>query len=486
MSDDKKTAAAPGGGDRNKWAADCYRRGVEAIEKKNWDLALEMFTTCCRLVTDNVVYRQLLRSSTRKKYNDNGSGAGMFGKTKLMGIRSRISTAKKKKEWAEVDKAAEEGLLINPWDASLLADLGEAHANLNCLDIAKDSYRLACMVDKTNKDYHRQLAQVLQDKAEFLEASKVWEQIYKLDPLDGEARSKISGMAAMQTTHQGGYDSAESTRDVASDKDKDKKRTAYDDYQTGGLTQSKGLAPGESLENDLRQAIRKEPENVNNYTKLAEYFRKSKRHDDAYEMLTTALQVSGNSPDIREVLEDVELDRMKSNIDMGKEKASKSTDPKIRENIAALSQEFLKREIEILITRVDRYPQDMNKKYDLASRFMLVQKWVQAIPLLQRATQDPRLKGKAHLALGRCFIYDKKLPLARGQLERAVPELDHNIDPDSFKLGHYWLGRVAEELGDKAAAEKHYGEVLVVDYEYKDTRERLEKLQGGQTGNSME
>ena len=81
--------------DRNKWAADNYRRGGEAIEKKNWDLAIENFGMCVKLVADNLVYRQLLRNTTRKKYNDNGTGAGMLAKTKLMGIRSRIPAAKK-------------------------------------------------------------------------------------------------------------------------------------------------------------------------------------------------------------------------------------------------------------------------------------------------------------------------------------------------------------------------------------------------------
>ena len=78
-----------------------------------------------------------------------------------------------------------------------------------------------------------------------------------------------------------------------------------------------------------------------------------------------------------------------------------------------------------------------------------------------------------------CFIYDKKLPLARGQLERAAPDMDHNADPDSYKECHYWLGRVLEQLGDKAGAEKHYGDVVVVDYDFKDTTKRLEDIQGG-------
>ena len=488
VSDADKPIANPGNDERNKRVAENYRRGVEAIEKKNWDLAIENFRVCSLFVPNNLVYRQLLRSTSRKKYNDNGTGAGMLAKAKLMGIRSRISASKKKSDWADVDKAAEEGLLINPWDVQLLADLGEAHKTLKNLDIARESYKLACVIDKNNKDLHRKFAEILLAKREYDEARRIWEHIYKLDPLDGEARNMITGMDTLKTTDKGGYDDAKSTLDVATNKDEKKKQSAYDDYATGGMMQqSKGLAPGESIENDLKQMIRKEPENVANYSKLATYYRKNKQLDDAYETLTKALQISGNSPDIRELMEDVELDKMKFNLELGKAKAAKSNDPVMKENLAALAQELLKREIDIFGARVERYPQDMTRKYELATRFMKAQKWTLAIPLLQRASQDPRLKGKALLALGKCFIKDNKLPLARGQLERAVPELSFESDPDSFKEGHYWLGRVLEKLGDKAGAEKYYGDVLVVDYDYLDTRERLEKLQGGpSSGESLE
>ena len=36
-------AAPAAGGDKNRWASDCFRKGTEAVNKKNWDLAIEMF-----------------------------------------------------------------------------------------------------------------------------------------------------------------------------------------------------------------------------------------------------------------------------------------------------------------------------------------------------------------------------------------------------------------------------------------------------------
>ena len=94
-------------------------------------------------------------------------------------------------------------------------------------------------------------------------------------------------------------------------------------------------------------------------------------------------------------------------------------------------------------------------------------------------SQDSRLEVKALVSLGKCFMQEKKYPLARRQFEKAVPKLSQHEQAEIFKEVHYWLGRLCEASGDADTAEDHYGEVLAVDYEYKDTLQRLEELQGG-------
>jgi tetratricopeptide (TPR) repeat protein len=239
-------------------------------------------------------------------------------------------------------------------------------------------------------------------------------------------------------------------------------------------------APGESQEADLKHAIRKEPQKVEHYLKLADYYKRDGQLDEAHAILEQALPVSGNDANVREQLEDVELARMHKNVEIAKERANEAGDETARKNAAELSTEYQKRRMEVLVRRVERYPQDLNVKYDLAQVFMMFKKWPQAIPLLQQASQNKRLKVRALVNLGECFIYDKKLSLARSQLERSVTELNAADDPKMFVKAHYMLAWIYEQLGDKPAAENHYGEVLVVDYEYKDARERLEKLQGGE------
>lgn len=442
-------------------ASNCYRKAVEAIEKQNWDLSIEMLRMCAKFVPDNVMYRQLLRNSEMKKYKDNGTGAGKLAKGKLIGIRSKIKKAKGKEAWDEMDEACEEGLAVNPWDVHLNVDLANAAQAREHMDVAKFGMLMAAKADPNNKQLNWQFAELLEERGEYDEAATVWEHICKLDPNDGTARSNLTASHTRKTLDRGGYESANSTKNV----------------MTGKQAQAGAAAPGESQEADLKHAIRKEPDKYEHYLKLADYYKRNGQLAEAHQTLTQALDVSGNDPNVREQLEDVELTQFRENLEIAKEKAA-AGDEAAQKNASELAKEYNKRRLEILSRRVERHQQDLNLKFELASVLMIFQKWPQAIPLLQQASKNKRLNVPALVNLGRCFIQDKKLPLAKAQLKRAVEDLDTD-DPKVFCDAHYMLGWVCEKLGETADAEDHYGEVLVVDYEYKDARERLEKLQAG-------
>lgn len=452
--------------DRNKRAAENYRRGNEAVQKQNWDLAVEMFRICVILVPDNLMYRQLLRNCTKKKYGDNGKGAGTMSSMKLMGIRSKVKAAKKKEEWKEVDSACEEGLLINPWDTQFNVDLAEASLKLGRGEIARFAYAEAAKSAPKDKAVWLAFGELLRGRGEFQEARKVFEQVKVIDPKDIMINKLINECDVQHTTKRGGYEDADSTKDVKVSRGP-------------SANPGESIAPGQSVETDLRHAIRKEPEKIEHYLKLADHLKKTKKLSESHETLKTALQLSGNDANVRELVEDVELLMLQANLDVARERAQAADSPELRQTAAGLSNELRSRRIEVLSAREQRYPQNLGLKLELALLQMQLQKWAISIPLLQKASQDPRLKTKALVALGKCFVYDKKLPLAKGQFERAIPDLSHEADPETYKEAHYLLARVAEELGDKELAIKHYGEVLVVDYEYKDARDRMEKLQAG-------
>ena len=183
---------------------------------------------------------------------------------------------------------------------------------------------------------------------------------------------------------------------------------------------------------------------------------------------------------IREMLEDVQLDLMHRTLAIAKEQARNApVDAELKKRAAELAKELTKRKMEIYAIRVDRYPNDMRIKFELGTQYMTLQKWQLAIPLFQQARSDPRLKGEALIKLGKCFYYDGKPALAIRQYEAAMLEIKFDDKPDVYKDLYYAAGRLYEELKNFKAAEEAYQKVLEVDYTFRDTVDRLNKLQGG-------
>ncbi len=452
--------------EKKKIAADCWKKGSEAMAKENWDYAIEMFGKSVSLVPDNLLYRQILRGVERKKYADNGSGAKMAG-LRLTKVRARIKAGRLKKNWGAIDRAAEDGLKINPWDSSLLFELGVAARERGFSEVATDAMRTAVANNSKNKDFARELAELLEARGDYNEAAKIWQRLAKLDPLDTHARTKSMQVLTDDVIDRGGYESAESTRDTMADDEIAKRLT------TGGGGNADG--PGQSEEADLVHAVRREPESIENRLRLGSHYRKNGKLEEAAATIQEALEISGGDPSIRESLEDVELDQLRKNLTLAKDSALRDDDQD-QNNVREINTELIRREIEIFSKRVDRYPNDLKLKFELGSRFVRVKNYVQAIPLFQVCVKDSRLATGALTSLGKCFIAEKKGKLAKRQFEKAAESVNQLDEPDLYKEVHYWLARLLEEDGDQSSAEHHYTEVLAVDYEYKDALSRMESL----------
>ena len=456
---------------KEKVAKDCFRRGTEAMGKENWDYAIQMYSTSVKMVPDNLLYRQTLRGTERKKYGNNGSGASMAG-MKLMGPKTKIKKARYGKAWGDLDEAAEEGLAVNPWDSQLNADLGDAARELGYVEVAIFAYECCIERDPSNKDVNRLLAVLLEEKGEYLRAKQCWERVLKSDPYSGEARSKIVALDASSVMDRGGYEGASNTKGVMADHEVARRLGKTKDGTADG--------PGMSVEADLQRAIRKEPANKDNYLKLADYYKREGQLQEAEAQLRKALEASNGDVSIRELLEDVQVELLRQSLTVARDEATNNPDqPDLKKRAGELAKELLQREIEVLSNRIGRYPADMRIKFELGQRYMRVQEWRQAIPLFQASRADERIKAESLIALGKCFVYDKNMQLGRRQFESAIPGLKFDEKPDVFRDLFYSLGRLCEEMKDIPAAEQYYQEVLGVDYGYRDAVARLDRLQSG-------
>uniref|UniRef100_UPI00261A247B tetratricopeptide repeat protein n=1 Tax=uncultured Gimesia sp. TaxID=1678688 RepID=UPI00261A247B len=306
-----------------------------------------------------------------------------------------------------------------------------------------------------------------------------WEMALRLDPLDGQARTKVTALMATETRVRGGYEGADKSSNV-------KRQSAYDEgratpeqrrqAQKGGAPDG----PGQSQEADLLRSIRKEPENKDPYLKLADFYRRDGKLVEAKEHYEKAYELSGKDSNIGEQVEDVDLDLLREQLIDAKDKFNRNNeDADAKKEVTLISKALIKREIEVFTKRVERYPADMRVKYELAQRFIRLKKWSSAISLLQQAVKDTRISADALVALGKCFFADGKKELAKRQFEKALPKLSPDDKPEIYKESHYLLARLYEESKEKEKADDHYSEILAVDYDYRDARERLEKLQSG-------
>lgn len=455
--------------DKKKIAAASWKRGSEAMAKEDWDFAIEMFSQCVLFEPANLMYRQTLRGVEYRKYGNNKTGARFSG-PRLMGIRSKIGLGKRSKNWEQVDQEAEKGLQLNPWDAQLNADVSEACRERGFGEVAVYSLEKAVEIDPNNKEFLKNLANLYEERSEYDKAIGAWSRIGKLDPNDQTASRRITDLHTQKVTHRH-YEDAENTKQV-------QPKNAYDEHRPVGGQREDSVAPGESVEHDLKHQIRKDPNNKDLYQKLADFYRREDRHEEAMAQFQKALELSGGDPAIREQLEDTELQRMRKNMEMATEKLKKTPeDESLKQQVAALKGEFLKREVQVLQSRVERYPKDLQRKYELAQRLMKFKKWDQAIPLLQAASANNKIEPDARVLLGECFLSDNKKPLATRQFESAVKLVNQHEQPELFLKCHYVLGRLAEEKGDNDAAVNHYTDVLSLDYNYRDARNRMEKLQ---------
>jgi len=284
-------------------AQDWFKKGTDAMNRQNWDFAVECFSSSIKMKGDAVLFRQTKHGCCRKMHGDNGTGARMAG-MKLMGIRGKIKKARSNKDWQTMDTLAEEGLVVNPWDAQLFADIGLACSELDRGEVAKYAMGKACELDQTNIDFLKSFGQVLRERGDYKEARRCFERAYKLDPNDGEARSMMSKLDAESVMDRGGYDKADSTKDVKTEQPA--ATNAYEEDRRARKGVQKGaVAPGESAEMDLRNAIRKDPKNVALYQKLADVLQDSRQLPQAIETLDQALELAPNNTRLKEIKEDI-------------------------------------------------------------------------------------------------------------------------------------------------------------------------------------
>lgn len=445
----------------------CFESANKSMAKGDHEYAANMFGPCVLGDPANVIYAQHLLKNFQLMYKNNKKGA-TGASFRGAGTKASIKKASMSKDWPGVLKAGLEMLKLNPWDAGALTAMAAACEALD-MDEAALTYLLGALdADPKDAQLNRLAGRVLARMGQFDRARAHWLRVQQAKPGDEEAGRAIADLAIEKTISHGGYEKAESSTDVMTDKDAQSERYGH----TAALTR----------EQQLEKLIAKKPEELSNYLELADYHYQNERYKETEAVLERALQVSGSDMTVLERLEDTRLRRARQDLTVAEKLAKESKTEEAIERAKRMKAELNKLELEMYRGRMERYPTNTGYKFELGVRLKRAGSFNEAIGILQEARSDGKRKAAVHLELGECFQQVKRYDLAMQMYEHALAAASER-EPEQRKLILYRCGVLAMGIGerDKSAesvqkAHKFLSEVAGIDFNYKDVPQRLDKL----------
>ncbi len=437
----------------------CFLHASGIMAKGDFDYASKLFTTCVIGDPGNLSYAQNFIANLQKKYNNNKKGSRFAG-VKGASAKGAIKKAQMQKDWPGVIKAGLGMLELNPWDGSTLTAMSKACEELEYDECELLYLRTALDANMKDPEVNRLCGRVLARQEQFDQAIICWTRVQQALPDDEEAKRAIGDLTVNKTIHQGGYEGAESTKDV---------RSEGDDEEGAAI----GLV--RTPEEQFEKAIAKDPNDTSNYLQLADLHLSKERLEEAEKILMRALEVSGEQIDIQERLEDVQLRVLREKISSAERALKADPSDANKKQLNQLRVALNNKEIGVYSSRSERFPTNLGLRYELGVRLKRAQKYNEAIKELQEARGDPRRKGEVLLALGECFQQIKQYKLALSNYQAAVEALTER-ELEQKKLAIYRVAKLAWGLKDVDTAEKYATDLAGYDFSYRDTSELLDKI----------
>jgi len=431
----------------------CYQTGLQALQS-NADYAIDMFAACVSGDPGNAIFLQALLGALRKKHGAKKSSGltNLFSAGSRAGLKKLAAGA----QWRELIKQGVDIVKANPADHSCLLAMAEACGNLMFFESQAVYLRAALDALPTDPEVNRQCAKFAASQGNFDQAIECWRRIGRTKGLAEEAEKAIAELSVDKTIAAGqGMVGRGSGRPVAGKPEQ--------------------AAPTGGRIAELRQAIAKNPADIESYLELADVLERDATVEEAEQMLRKALDASGNDIKVREHVEDRQLRWGKHKLLIAEKRLAGDDTAENRSTVERLRQAQLRHEIEVFTARCERYPENLTWKYELAMRLKSAGSYPEAIRQFQESMKDARRRGAVSLELGECFQKIKQYQLAMQNYQAAVEALTDR-ELELRKRALYRAGVLASGLDDVDAARKYLSLLAGLDFGYRDVAQRLDKL----------
>jgi tetratricopeptide (TPR) repeat protein len=445
---------------------DLYEKGVAAITRNNLDYAITILGGVLKIEPGFFEARQALRAAQVKKA---GAAQTGFFKKMLGGAASQPGLAKAqlslKKNPLEAIEAAEEVLNGDPMSTGAHKLLADAALEAGLFKTAILSLQILYKNNSRDREIAMELAEALTRAGQNEEAVKVYNDMLRVRPNDPEVLQLMKNVTARHTLDEGGYEDVAEAGGSYRDLLKDKSEAAQLE-QASRIVKSDDVA--QNLISEYEARLRTEPNNLKLLRNIAELYAQKKDFDRALSYFERIRSTEGAAdPSLEKVIADTNLkkfDHLKSQLDTG----AADYDQRVAE-IDAQRAVF---QLEACRQRAEKYPTDLQIRYELGQLYYNVGKISEAIQEFQKAQNNPQRRLSAIMYLGRCFAKRGMNDLAARKIQEALKE-KLNFDEEKKEM-LYELGCLFEKMNKPDEAIEYFKQIYEADIGYRDVSAKVD------------
>ena len=432
------------------------QKAEEALRRRNFDFAIELFRQLVDLDPDLGEARAGLRQALKKRQETKKGGRFL----RVVSGALPLSRAKAMGKLGKHDacaRALEDYLATNPLDEEANLLLGESLEASGHFRSARAVYEFTAEIAPKNATALKRAGAMMHRTSDHQRALEYYERALAADPRDQEAlkaRKNLSADMALERTGTGGVEHSRGLiKDQEGARQLERKRKLH-------LSEEEWREELSRLEDRLAD----DPSNAELLLEICEVHEKLKDPEAALDFARRALEYQRDSFELACRVGDLESKLLRKRIAL-EDKAGRA------EEASRLEQELLAHDVEDHRRRTSIRPGDAVLRLTLAKKLIRAGDVDEALSELQKCQNEPRVRGEALFLLGQCFQQKGILDLARKEYERALE--GRNAIDERAKEILYNLGSIAESEGSLEEARSRYIQIYEVDINYRDVASKM-------------
>lgn len=448
---------------------DLFNKGFTAIERNNYDYAIDMLLTCLEREPAFLRARKFLRAAAIRRFLEKGSNSQLRHALALitgLPLLLKYYLAMHGKRHLDALQLAERMMANDPLHPVFIRALGRAAEAAEMPEVAIQTLTLVRehIPDSASTLYW--LGQLYLKTNQTQLALQCFEELVNAKPNDADALKALKDTMAVNSMNRDGWENA--ARDGFRSAIKDSAESEVLERESKAV---KGEQDFELLIQDAMQKIKQEPENINYRRSLASLYANAKRFDEAIEILEeTQTMGVGRDPQIDRNIMQIQLRKFDAAIEAAEAGGDTEAAQAQRKERDAFRFEHTQ-------DMVKRYPNDVTLRFDMGVQYYDRDMLNEAIQQFQVAQRSPKHRLQAIFYLGMCFKQKKQYDMAVEQLEHANAESE-TMD-DTRKETLYQLGLIMQETDRQDRAMECFKQIYQVDIGYKDVAQRIESQYAG-------